>query len=542
MSPISSTRELAPNCFARQIAVQDLDGFFQKQFTVDTGYSALIVENGQFRANLGPSMYTVAGLLGQLKSLVSDRQCTLVLTKSDEQPLQFSLTSTFTSDNIPVDVRGIIAVQIEDIPLFLLNMLGHRPLLTQEEMVQLLAPLVGQAIAQSVCEISIADLTGSTAQQILDAALAVSLRPELKRYGLRYAGLRSVSVSNEQYGEAKKSLGEVAIAELQAEARQRSNELELNQSRKAEELRQKKNEIEQLRGQNDQRAFAQETEDRLYRKQVYERLLQATHQEDLTKFARTEELNKLIGAADGAKVLREQDIQQLRDDFALGQQNRAQVARRLQDRAQFEQECALAEMRFQLDDLQFRRKLEQDDLRAKAEIDHIKARRQLDLDAEAQTVKLLLDSRAAETGNQIRLNQALRGASETELIAMSDPEKGKLIADVAIQRGSQNANVNIAALQLNRDSAVSEEAVRQQELRIAEVRQSTSERVADQMHNSQVAADLARATIQSAGQVLGDALTRGSSGMLTGGSVVCTGCRTANAVVNKFCSQCGRQL
>jgi len=128
--------------FARRIQIDDAEGFFSKGLVIEPGTRGLIVEDGVFRGEVPPGAYELKSFAERLE-IWSRKQATVILTRMED----LRLSETFpdpggdpgdagfpTKENLFVEVKLELTVQVKDVPGFLHNYMGARDVITVDQL------------------------------------------------------------------------------------------------------------------------------------------------------------------------------------------------------------------------------------------------------------------------------------------------------------------------------------------------------------------------------------------------------------------------
>jgi hypothetical protein len=242
---IENNRWTAPaDQFAVQVQIPDAEGFLTRRLIIDPGTKALFIEDGQFLGEVPPGDYDLQSLAERLK-FWRRKRTTVILARQEDVPLRIASGSVPTAENLLVDLEVFFTVQMEDVSLFLHNLLGTRPSYSIAELCQAVTPMIRQAIWEAVGRLPIEQLARPQTRGDIDAAMEQALGLSMRRYGLRFGQVHMVSVRHDQYDQQRRKRGEIwlyrdrieqakAVDELQADDRlrqirqgEKTNELEL---------------------------------------------------------------------------------------------------------------------------------------------------------------------------------------------------------------------------------------------------------------------------------------------------------------------------
>lgn len=114
------------NDFAQRLEVSDIKGLFSKKLTVMSGTKAIFLQGGKFFGELPPGTYTVGGLTQTIKNLNLADKATVILVDDSDVSLNFSIGGLRTKENFDAGVKGRIVVNTEQPILFFNNLMKGR--------------------------------------------------------------------------------------------------------------------------------------------------------------------------------------------------------------------------------------------------------------------------------------------------------------------------------------------------------------------------------------------------------------------------------
>lgn len=182
--------------FARRVTLDDAEipkGWLNNSVVIEPGMRACAVVEGKFLGEVPAGEFTFQTFRDKLQ-FWRKGQATLLLTRADVVRLPVDCNGFISADNVPIDMRVDIGVQISDPGLFLQNLMGPRKEYPVAELAQRLTPAVKQEAWVATARLQSADLRGvataaKVTQQIVDA-----VGPSFRRYGLNVVGLESLSM------------------------------------------------------------------------------------------------------------------------------------------------------------------------------------------------------------------------------------------------------------------------------------------------------------------------------------------------------------
>ncbi|MGH7199795.1 MAG: SPFH domain-containing protein, partial [Planctomycetaceae bacterium] len=330
-APIENPRWTADaNQFAASIQVGDADGFFAKRLVIEPGTRALIIDEGEYLGEVGPGTYTLESFAEKLQ-FWRKKQATAVLTRQEDFVVELLCEAVPTAEHLTVDATLRLTVQIEDVALFARNLMGSRRQFTAADLRDALAPIVQQALWETIGSFSIADLTGPQVRQTVDAAVEQALGVSMRRYGLRFVGVQTVSIGHEKYDEHRRKLGDAWIQKEDVKLRETLNELESL----AENVGIDKQESD----------VAAE----LRRIGVRNQMREAVLSEEFDKVTNTEELEKFLQERDKSKLIRQEEIDELKAGYEDRKGDRASARKHLVAKLDLERGFEIERVRSELD-------------------------------------------------------------------------------------------------------------------------------------------------------------------------------------------------
>ena len=173
--------------FARSVSLEDSDvsrGILTDSIVIEPGTRACAMVEGRFLGEIPAGEFTFRDFRDKLQ-FWRKGQATFLLTRSDVVRLPVNCTGFVSADDVPIDVRIDVGVQIDDPVLFMNNLMGPRKEYPVHELAERLTPAVKQEAWVSTARLKVDELRGpaiaaKVAQQVVDA-----IAPAFRRYGLK---------------------------------------------------------------------------------------------------------------------------------------------------------------------------------------------------------------------------------------------------------------------------------------------------------------------------------------------------------------------
>ncbi len=403
--------------FARRIQVDDAAGFFTKGLVIEPGTRGLIVEDGVFRGEVPPGSYELKSFAEQLE-FWSRKQTTVILTRMED----LRLSETFpdpgrdkgdpgfpTTENLFVEVKLELTVQVADVPDFLHNYMGARDVITVDQLRNDLRPLIHRAFWSAIGRLSIRDLGGPDVVDDLTGSVNESLRPSLDRYGLHFVEIQTVSIRHEKFDEQRKRQGEIWLHGEGLQDQQGLDSLyaeeELQRIRNVE----RDNELELLAYEVESDKGVSVIASKKRRIAILNEIRDATQQGQMDRLESRDEMKRFLLDRDTAKVLRQEEWDEVVEAYSQNKEDRALARQQTLDTLDLMRSQEISELKaeiehkLQLDELDHRCEIAS---RTKStsneehELNLQELRQRATRDHEDQTSKLKLQWEKARFGNQ----------------------------------------------------------------------------------------------------------------------------------------------
>ncbi len=288
-----------PGEIAARVESADLPGRWTKELIVEEGTNAIILEDGQSIPLQGPGRYPMQNLADRLRHWVQGREMTAILIDGGEIHLSFQLPDLWSRDPLRLAGRCEVAVQITDTARFVHNVLKGRAIYSESDLRAFLYPEVFHAAQVYVGEMSVAQLEAGLADrpEFLGIDLQERLRQALNQSGLTFRRVRLFDLAHSGYTALRQQAEELFLGPQQAANRKRLFDL-----RTDEEI---------------QKIAEEEAEVAQYelRAAVWQRMRQAVLEDRINSTTSDEEWEKFIAQVDRRKLLRDDELGQLRESL-----------------------------------------------------------------------------------------------------------------------------------------------------------------------------------------------------------------------------------
>jgi len=182
--------------FARSLSLEDEEiprGWLKNSIVIEAGTRACAMVDGRFLGEIPAGEFTFHDFRDKLQ-FWRKGQATVLLTRSDVVRLPVTCDGFVSADEVPIDMRVDVGVQIDDPVLFMRNLMGPRKEYPVSELAERLTPAVKQEAWVATARLKVDELRGpaiatKVAQQVVDA-----IAPAFHRYGLKVFSVEGMLV------------------------------------------------------------------------------------------------------------------------------------------------------------------------------------------------------------------------------------------------------------------------------------------------------------------------------------------------------------
>ncbi len=348
-TPLEANRwATTPDQFAVQVQLADVAGYFSKKLVIEPGTRALLIEEGRYLGEVPPGTYTLESFAERLLRW-QRKQATVILARQEDVPLEITAENLPTSENLLVQVGLRLTVQMEDVAMFLRNLLGATRQFGTADLRSAIEPVVRQALWEAVGRMGMAELTGPHVRGNIEAAVEQALGVSMRRYGLRFGQVQTVSIRHDQYDAERRKKGEVFLLKEGVAQQKALDEVYTEDELSKVRLQEKENELAVLAQQVDVDLAEGEAAVKLRRIGVRNKLRQAVVSEWFDHIKNEEDLAKMVHEQDTAKLLRDSERQELVAIYRDKQADRESARRHLVAKLDIERQIELDSLRSDLD-------------------------------------------------------------------------------------------------------------------------------------------------------------------------------------------------
>jgi hypothetical protein len=291
------------NDFATRIEVDDLPGILKKGIIVEQGTKALLFINGALAETLMPGKYWVGGLADKLKHLESSRKATVVLTDVGDVETSFTLAGIYTKDPLKIEVACKVVIQMENPSFFFTNVLKGRDHYAISELRSSLYDELSGAFNEVVGKKSVSELNWDLSlKRQFEVFVENHLRTTLQRMGLSLIQLRTMDYRFEGYDKIRQMREEIYLLVTEEEAKL-----------------QRRKRLFDVYDQTQIQDIAEETKEVRYREQrqdLWAQMRKLANSDKMDEVRSADDLEAFVHDVDKGKLLRDEEIKDLKQGFA----------------------------------------------------------------------------------------------------------------------------------------------------------------------------------------------------------------------------------
>ena len=591
----SNVWQRRPNDLAHRFEVADLNSYFlglTKKITVMQGTKAIFLQGGKYLGDLPPGTYTASSLLEFLKTLNFYEKTTVILVDDGDIPVDFSIGSLRTSENFNAGVKGRMIVKIDKPVLLFDNLMKSRVHLETIDLLSNIRNELLNVLQAKIKSHSFEDLYGNLGlRKELQQDFEFNLTTTLSRWGLQLVHLpyfdydesywediihQRGALSREliEKREKMKSEAEIGLLQYEQSVATKVKETEIKRSDQM---------IDREREMIERKRFDEIT------KLIRERLTD----DKMNEFKNAEDLEKYLYSIDSGRVIRANDMVDMKIVFENNRQDRAYarqlMIQRITQRHQLDLKGEVLDEEVKgrrlVDDydLEKRGKVSGQDVKeAEAGIELLRKMKATKREDAAGYQALELDKVQKAADIEAQRLKVRSGATDEAQISMAEGKAGDQLTEVIrMKHAKALTEEQMMALSAKDSAAVAaalkekygsdqvkamyEQRMKDQEVYVQRMQQM-EERSMDRMervhHKSLEEMGLTASTRAEPGAVPGTTIVTGGGGGYGGPVVVGSGsahhpphqdhphekviiCRKCNAELDpteKFCNSCGEKV
>ena len=358
-----------PNDFAHRFEVSDIKGFFSKKITVMSGTKAIFLQGGRFFGELPPGTYTVGGLIQVIKTLNLAEKATVILVDDSDVGLDFNIGGLRTKENFDAGVKGKIVVNIEEPIQFFNNLMKSREHTATIDIEVMLRNEMRNLLQSKVKQYSFEDLYGNLdLKRELEQDFEHLLNTTLSRVGLKLVYMPYFDYDESYWKDLIDARGESAREliqkreQIKQDAEMQLVEYEQRVAAKRQALSAEEEGYEIEVGEEDLEAK---------RLGLIKRMRARLTDGKMDELRNAEDLEKFLHELDNDKVIRENEMFELKRIFEESREDRAfareMMLKRVEQRHELDMEAERHEHKLEMERKAHELKLEKERLEDEAD-------------------------------------------------------------------------------------------------------------------------------------------------------------------------------
>ena len=395
--------------FATRLVIDDVRGFFAREFIVEPGTQAIILADGANLGVVGPGKYTMDTLVERAEvflQLRSAHRVEAILVDVADTDLQFQVARLFTTDPLAVDLTCRAVTRVGNPVLFLQTLMKARRRYGLEQLRDYLYVEIENAAQEWISPYSISDLaTKMRLKDELELALDTHLRHTTERTGLELVQVRALDLAHEYLDRVtnERAKAFLQISEEEAKLENRKRLFDVLTERDLQELAEETAKV----AQHERRTV------------VWDRMRRAVLSDRMAELRTEDELEAFLRQVDRQGLIRDKEYQDLKRTFAEEQEDHELQRRYVQRKIEIERQK-------ELDRIALVGETELLELRLK--------RREMELQAQLAEERMqAIERKKIEIeGRQIELGMALQEAKTTAEITEIQRQQDNLDGELGI--------------------------------------------------------------------------------------------------------------
>jgi len=580
-----------PNDFAQRFEVSDIKGFFSKKITVMSGTKAIFLQGGRFFGELPPGTYTVGGLIQVIKTLNLAEKATVILVDDSDVGLDFNISGLRTKENFDAGVKGKIVVNIEEPIQFFNNLMKGREHVATTDIEVMLRNEMRNLLQSKVKQYSFDDLYGNLElKKEIEQDFEHLLNLTLSRDGLNLVYMPYFDYDESYWKDLIEARGESARELIQKRERIKQD-AEMQLVEYEQSIKTKRETLELEKGEY---GIDEEKEDlESKRSRLTERMRARLTDGKMDELRNAEDLEKFLHELDKDKVIRENEMFELKRIFEESREDRAfareLMLKRVEQRHELDMEMERHQHKLEMErkahKLKLEKEREEDEIMKKElddGLDALKKMKEVKREDVAGYQALELEKMQKEAELEEQRLKARSAATDEALISMVEGKQAEHLGELAkMKLATGLTDEQILALGA-RDSAAIAEAFKEKykSKSAEEIMKMYEDRLGDKDEFARTIQEMAdrggdrieRMAAKALEQMGTTAATRaqgaapGGTTVVTGGGggqpvvvggapqasvppvqevkkvVICPECNAELSVGTKFCTNCGAAI
>lgn len=199
--------------FAVRYSLRVPDGIVHHGIQVDAGTKAYLMLNGKHDGTLEPGYHVESSFFERLTKMVKKGQQTeAVIASAHPETVSFPVAGMHDSEQVPLGALVKLDIRLDDPELFLERVMPGREQVSVEDLRNLVADEVQDAVRKRAAQYSLEQLLSDVSQREgLEAVLGGEMRRILSPHGLEFCGVRLARFSGEAVEAIRARMGEKAV-------------------------------------------------------------------------------------------------------------------------------------------------------------------------------------------------------------------------------------------------------------------------------------------------------------------------------------------
>jgi hypothetical protein len=295
---------------------EEIKGLLKNSLVVEPGTRVYLVQEGEYLGEFAPGEYTVQSFVEKLQ-FWRKGQTTVIISRSEILPITLPAIDVVTSDDFVVSIEARCTIQMLDIQRFLLNLLGPKDQFSIADLEARLAPVIKQILWHTVGSRTLADVKSPAIAHEISKQAQAAINLSFQRYGIQFVEVETLSAKSEEFDEYLKqnSTSKLKDVRERAATKEMANDLDNMQERIA----------------------------------VRAELRDAVLSDKMDRIETKEEMAEFIAGVNKKKLLREDEVDSLVEEFEQRKDDKASIREHLLAVLDLNRQAEIDQVRDQMD-------------------------------------------------------------------------------------------------------------------------------------------------------------------------------------------------
>ena len=306
--------QVPDDIFARSLTLGDKDlprGWLKNSVQISHGTKACAIIDGNFIGDIPAGEFTFHDIRDKWLSWKKG-EATLLLTRSDVVVLPIDCKGIISADEVPMDIRIEVGVQVNSPTVFVKNLMGPKSVYAVKALAERLTTAVRQQAWSTAARMRVDDLRAPVIVTKIANQIISAISDSFRRYGLKVFSVEGLLI---QPTGMEKHWEKVAENNIEIEGERLINKRLGQDVGIQQERRDLESKLRDVEHNSELKELNAEVMLRSERIPALEKLRDAAITDTFDSAKSAEELKQMLSDIDKQRILREEEIDQLTEGF-----------------------------------------------------------------------------------------------------------------------------------------------------------------------------------------------------------------------------------